>query len=416
MAQTHYEQVAQVESYEVHLRKKSRRGKQIQDMRDADVHELWERIQKIGRNDPCWCNSREKYKRCHLNRSQEEPLRSYEYIKVMRKFFDKGYCLHPEAGPTACIGPIVRAHTVSKSGSLNRIARDGHVYSFSSAQNLSKGELIAPSLIGVRHASTFTGFCKRHDNITFEPIERYPFLSSPQQAFLLGYRTLCHELFIKKASVELVFPYQRRNLDRGKSVQEQIMIQYQIHYLDQGSTIGLRDLVHYKSAYDKALLAQDFSNIFYYVIRLSNTPDFLCSAPHMPDSDFEGNVLQNIADTSIVVDQLTFSLIATGSGGAIVFSWHGKSDAAEQLVKSLHSLPDQALPHAIVRFTFEYFENVFVSPKWWEELNDPARQRLLQRQWAGLPSTGHIPECLLDDGLQVVNWTVVSRETNLSLL
>jgi len=399
----------------MYMGKKRRRSKRTQDVWDGAVQELWKRIQDTGRNDPCWCDSGEKYKRCHMNRSQEEPLRTYEYIKVIRKFFDKGYCLHPKAGPASCVGPIVRAHTVSRSGSLNHIARDGHVYTFSSAQNLSNGDLIAPRLVGIRHASTFTGFCKRHDNITFEPIERYPFLSTPQHTFLLGYRALCHKLFLKKANVEWIFPYQRRHLDRGKSVEEQMMIQYQIHHLEWGNTLGLNDLIHYKSAYDKALLAEDFSNVSYYVIRLSNTPDFLCSAPHMPDIDFEGNVLQDITDTSIVVDHLTFSLIATNSGGAIVFSWHGKSDSAEQFVNSLHNLSDHALPHAIVRFTFEYFESVFASPKWWEELNDAARQRLLQRMWAGLPSTGRTLDCLLDEGLRVVNWTVASRETNLSL-
>lgn len=333
----------------------------------------------------------------------------------MRKFFDKGYCLHPEAGPTSCVGPIVRAHTVSRSGSLNRIAKNGQVYTFSSIQNLSNGDLITPRLVGVRHASTFTGFCKRHDNITFEPFERYPFLSTPRHTFLLGYRALCHELFNKKANAEWIFPYQRRHLDRGKSVEEQMMIQYHLHHLIRGNTIGLRDLVHYKSSYDMALLAEDFSDVFYYVIRLANTPDFLCSAPHMPDCDFAGRVLQNIADTSFVVDHLTFSVIATDSGGAIVFSWLGKSDAAEQFVQSLHALTNLELPHAVVRFAFEYFENVFASPKWWEGLSDTAQQRLLQRQWAGLPSTDRTPDCLLDDGLRAVNWTIVSRETNLQL-
>jgi SEC-C motif len=395
--------------------KKSRRDSWDTWSEAEDIQELWKRIQHTGRNDPCWCNSGQKYKRCHLNRSQEEPLRSYEYIKIMRKYFDAGYCLHPEANPATCVVPIVRTHTVSRSGSLNRIARDGHVYTFSSAQNVSDGDLISPRLIGVKKASTFTGFCKLHDNITFEPIERYAFLSMPQHAFLLGYRVLCHELYNKKANVEWVFPYQRQHLDRGKSLEDQMMIQFQIHNLNERNTIGLRDLEHYKAAYDKALVTANFSDIYYYVIRLSTTPEFLCAAPHMPDLDFAGRVLQNILDTSIIVDHLTFSLIATESGGAAVFSWYGKSDSAEQFVKSLDSFSDDELPHAIVRFTFEYFENVFVSPTWWEGLNDTEQQSLLRRQWSGLPSTGQTYDCLTDDGLRTVNWTISSRETNLLL-
>jgi len=395
------------------MSKKSRRSPEDFWSETEDIQETWKRIQRIGRNDPCWRVSGVKYKRCHLNRSQEEPLRPHEYIKVMRKYFDTGYCLHPDASPTTCVGPIVRAHTVSRSGSLNRIAQEGHVYTFSSSQNLSNDDLIAPRLIGVKKASTFTGFCKRHDNITFEPIERYPFRSIPQHTFLLGYRVLCHELFNKKANVEWVFPYQRRHLDRGKSREDQMMIQFQIHQLNEGNVIGLRGLVHYKTTYDTALRAEDFSDVYYYVVRLSTTPDFLCGATHMPDIDFTGRVLQDIGDTSIIVDHLTFSLIATESGGAIVFSWHGKSDIAEQFVKSLDALSDYELPHAIVRFTFEYFENVFVSPNWWKGLDGTTQRRLLQRQWAGLPATGRTDDCLIDDGLRVVNWIIASRETNL---
>lgn len=395
--------------------KKSRR-----DIRDVwgeveDIQEMWERIQHIGRNDPCWCNSGKKYKWCHLKRAQEEPLRPYEYIKVIRKYFDAGYCLHPEASPDTCVAPIVRAHTVSRSGSLNRIARDGHVYTFSATQNISDDALIAPKLIGVKKASTFTGFCKLHDNITFEPIERYPFRSIPQHTFLLGYRVLCHELYNKRANVEWVFPYQRQHLDRGKSREEQMMIQFQVHHLNEGNIIGLRDLKHYKAAYDNALVNEDFSDVCYYIVRLSTTPEFLCAAPHMPDLDFNGRVLQDILDTSRIVDHLTFSLIATENGGAVVFSWHGKSESAEQFVKSLDTLSNDELPHAIVRFAFEYFENVFASPTWWEGLNDTEQQILLQRQWAGLPSTSRIQDCLADDGLRVVNWTITSRETNLIL-
>ncbi|MET0372072.1 MAG: SEC-C metal-binding domain-containing protein, partial [Sphingobium sp.] len=29
---------------------------------------------KLGRNDPCWCKSGKKYKKCHLNRSESQPM------------------------------------------------------------------------------------------------------------------------------------------------------------------------------------------------------------------------------------------------------------------------------------------------------------------------------------------------------
>ncbi len=380
---------------------------------DDDLREIWELMQNTTRNDPCWCNSGEKYKNCHLDRSREAPLKIHEYIKVMRKFFDKGRCLHPEADPTVCVGPIVKAHTIQKNGGLSRIASNGHVYTFFSEKNLSKDFLISPSLVGIQKASTFTGFCAFHDSTTFAPVETHPFQSIPQHTFLLGYRTLCHEFYKKKMNIDR-YQYQQRNIDKGKSPLEQMEIQYQLRYLKDGNIIGLNELAHYKAQYDQVLRTGDFLNISFYVIELSNTPDFLCSSPHMPDYDFAGRTLQDVFDMVNIVDHFTYCLIATHTGGAAVFSWLGKSEAAEQFVKSLHALSDQEITHALVRFTFEYLENIFVSPTWWDNLDATAQRSLLNRQMAGLP---HAPDrtanCLKDDGVRVVNWTVSSRKTNL---
>ncbi len=389
--------------------------KNVRKIQDDDLNKIWKDIQSIRRNDPCWCDSGVKYKQCHLNRSQEAPLRIYEYIKVLRKIYDKGHCLHPQADPTVCIGPIVKAHSVQRGGGLSRIARNGHVYTFSSEKNLSSADLVAPTLVGIHKASTFTGFCSFHDNATFAPVEKNPFEHTLEHTFLLGYRAICHEYFKKKMIVELILPYQQRHLDKGRPQSEQLMIQYHVHYLRKSDGIGLRDLALYKAEYDRTLLAGDISKVSYYVIRFSNTPDFLCCSPHMPDYDFTGRrTLQNIWDTSITGDHLTYSLIATDTGGAAVFSWLGKSEAAEQFVQSLDSLPDHEIPHAIARFTFQYFENIFVSPTWWDGLDESSQQSLLNRQRAGIP---HLPRptaaCLVDDGVRAANWTVSLRKTNL---
>src|SRR5258708_22703648 len=282
--------------------------KNVRKIQEDDFQEIWNTIQSTGRNDPCWCDSGEKYKNCHLNRSQETPLRINDYIKVLRKIYDKGYCLHPQANPSICRGPIAKAHSVQRNGGLSRIAHGGQVYTFASEKNISSVDLVAPTLVGTRKASTFTGFCSFHDNIIFEPVEKFAFEHTPEHTFLLGYRALCHEYFKKKMIVELIFPYQQRHLDKGRAQFEQMMIQYRVHYLRKTDRIALRDLALNKAEYDEVLLAGDFSNVSYYVIRLSTTPDFLCSSSHIPDYDFTGKTpFQNIYDTSIIATPLTYS-------------------------------------------------------------------------------------------------------------
>ncbi|MFC1893747.1 SEC-C metal-binding domain-containing protein [Chloroflexota bacterium] len=84
---------------------------------------------KLGRNDQCWCGSGLKYKKCHMGREKQEPLKLSEVDKQFRKAFSTKECLVPEPMRAECSKNIVKAHTVPKSGSLQSIARNGHVYS-----------------------------------------------------------------------------------------------------------------------------------------------------------------------------------------------------------------------------------------------------------------------------------------------
>lgn len=100
----------------------------------------------------------------------------------------------------------------------------------------------------------------------------------------------------------------------------------------------------------------------------------------------------------------------------MVFSWAGNSSVNSRFIKSLDSLSEDLIPHAIARFTFEYFENVFMSPDWWDGLSEPDKKAILKRVLSEVhPEMPRTDGCLIDDGLRIIDWSIVSRETNLSL-
>lgn len=120
---------------------------------------------KLGRNEPCWCGSGLKYKKCHMDREKQEPVSVWQVAKEHRKAFSTKDCLAPAPMKSNCSGTIVKAHTVPKSGSLQQIARNGHLYSFipSLEKMIKYNGRLQPELIGINRASTFTGFCSIHD-------------------------------------------------------------------------------------------------------------------------------------------------------------------------------------------------------------------------------------------------------------
>ena len=115
---------------------------------------------KIGRNDPCWCNSGKKFKYCHYGREFEREITRGEIIDYLSNKQLKNTCFHHPVDGANCSGKIIHSHTVSKSGSLKKIAVNGHVLNFKPNINTlfetdGKLEIVQ---VGVNKASTFPGF------------------------------------------------------------------------------------------------------------------------------------------------------------------------------------------------------------------------------------------------------------------
>ncbi len=126
-------------------------------------------------------------------REQMDRPQLHDMIDLYRELTATKYCSHPVR--SGCEGQIVKAHTVPKSGSLRRIAEGGHVYQFRADLPLLKRTHGKPTekLIGINEASTFTGFCSRHDSKLFEPIEAHPFKPIPQHAQSVGHQAKIRE-------------------------------------------------------------------------------------------------------------------------------------------------------------------------------------------------------------------------------
>ena len=372
---------------------------------------------KLGRNDKCWCGSQKKFKRCHLNRAALRPLGKEEVYERFQRLYEEGDCLHPNASTSTCEGKIIKAHTIQRNGGLNRIARDGHVYTL-----LKDGPMFdktrwdpgsGPNRIGTRKASTFTGFCVRHDNELFAPLEKVPFDGSPLQVVLLAYRAICYELYMKER--DLAGSELRREADRGRPPHIQVAMWESNSLHESGVQKAIRECDRLKSLYDQILFEEDFDGLGYYVIEFGKSPEVMCSATSQATHDFQGNRIHALGHLNIPASWLAFSLIATDDGGAAVFSWLADHKKSRDVIRTLHELPDSAIPDAIIRFMFEFFENTYFSPGWWDGLPIPVQTILKKRQLRdviGLQERKKYPrpdDCLVDDGVRSVCWPVVSR-------
>ncbi|MGB8012976.1 MAG: hypothetical protein WCF68_15290 [Terriglobales bacterium] len=319
------------------------------------------------------------------------------------------YCSHPEASASACEGGIVRAHTLQLAGSLSTIAVSRHVYGFDALSQPESDGTPRYRLIGVRRASTFTGFCSRHDTELFRPLEDRPFATSKEQLFLLAYRALSKEVYAKRFAVRSV-PILRRG-DKGRDTLFQVGLQKYLYIHEQVLRLALRDLESSWRDYQHAFLSCDYDRFSAYLVFTDKIPDFAVSGAIHPEFDFQGNAIQNLA-TPDRLDLVTYTVLPLCTSGLIAFVWDsGSASSCQKLAASLDSLPSAEIPDALVRFTYEYFENCYANPQWWERLSEEERTSLLRRMaLAASDQVARRADCLKDDGLRTANWRVLKRE------
>lgn len=326
-------------------------------------------MSKIGRNEPCWCGSNKKYKKCHLNKQTEKPLEMWEVDKAFKASYSKKYCSCPSALKSECSGRIINAHTVSKSSSLKSIAKNSHVYGLSPSifkihKSNGKSE---PELIGINKASTFTGFCSFHDNSLFSIFEDTSFTLEKEQLFLISYRALAREYYTKTAqdnNSQLL-----ANADRGKPQEEQVVLQALVQQYGESLDLGVRDISHHKNKYDEALVIKNYDDIKSCVIELDQILPIQCSGTIYPEVDFKGNELQSLADESKILDLISFSILTEAHRSYAIFSWLPESSlSCEKLIKSFELLSDIEKVQALFKFSFYCFENVYMNPDWWDGL------------------------------------------------
>lgn len=363
------------------------------------------------RNAPCWCGSGRKYKKCHLDRDRESRLPPWKADQGLRECYGVRRCIVPEGLRDACSGNIVRAHTVPKSGSLRHIARDGHVYAFvPSIKNISRSKgTLAPEPVGVNRASTFTGFCAHHDKQLFAPIEDKSIDFNLEQVFLLGYRAMARELFLKEAQLEATGLL--RDADRGHDLDDQVAIQQYVALHNIGVNTGVKDALRHKEFYDHVLQSGDYSDVRGYVMTFRTIPPVMCSGGLFPYECFNGAKAQDFPDLGRPADAIYYTSFAAGDVGAVVFTWLPDSkETCDKFIRSLERVSDEQLSGALVRFFFEYCENVQIAPEWWDKLSQVTRDAFVNRLSAAAnPLVERRENCLADDGLEFDDWTIQMR-------
>jgi hypothetical protein len=325
------------------------------------------------------------------------------FLEKQKQLAGKGRCLHYDSGHRC--QEIIKAHSIQRNRSLSAIADKGHVYKLASNMSSlkkSKGRL-AFEKCGVNKVSTFLGFCRKHDNELFEPIDNFPLVPTDQQVLLYAYRSLCRELFVKENSLELFESQLRIGVDNNA-------VRGLLKNMKRGTAFGLDNLKKHKAIYDNSLRDNSYSNARYVLFISEQKPILAFSGVFYPDFDFVGRQLQDLGDHSSNLQLITMCSAPMDCGWGFLFAWHvTSSDACVDFMRSLATVTyknSNVLGDSLFRLVMTNCENSAISPRWWESLPESQKEEITSRaSWTADVFAMTEPSYLMEGLEGICNWT-----------
>lgn len=317
----------------------------------------------------------------------------------MKELSDRGRCLHFESG-NRC-NHIIGAHSIQKSGQLKAILEDGHVTHIDPRiGSIVKNEgALSATTVSWNKVSTFNGFCQKHDNELFEPIDNSPLKPTKEQVILYAYRCLCREYFVKKNALSLT----------EKCIKDGSIPRKMLEPFNIGFKHGFTSLTFHKGKFDNSISTKRYDDIVFVCYESKSKWQTQFSGVLYPDFDFLGGKLQNIGNLNATLNLLTFFTAPTKDGWAFVFAWHKSSDVTcQRLLSSLSVIVENGalLEDAIFRFSLSCCENHAFRTSWWIKLSEMQKKVILKRAELMASPDIAVPSTYLSFGLEgIASWS-----------
>lgn len=185
---------------------------------------------------------------------------------------------------------IIKSHTLQNNGVISKLALKNQVcmprVSRDSMGPLDKKMGLELRKVGKNIATTFTGFCKEHDDKLFADIEKTKWQINDKTAFLFTYRTICSELQTKQEFIKRIDYIVNKKFWKINNLPEYTQADYQLNKL------AVSDLKRVKNQCDHYLEKSEDKEIPILGIALDMPQaKFAISGYYIPYYDFNGKLM-----------------------------------------------------------------------------------------------------------------------------
>jgi len=274
---------------------------------------------------------------------------------------EKHKCLIPDCSKTA-----IRSHSQQKEKQLRSIATDGCVYAmqrsiYQSIKNPDEPLIISKQ--GLSEASTFPGFCEKHDKDLFHPIDNSQIAENSEQAFLIFMRSFCYEIAQKRRGlkwmnglIELLETLGNNNLREVEIMRDGIK-----HFTEL-------DSVYYLDRLWAAYCSRNFEIVETKWITANKNIGISSSCiftPHVNAHELYENYMCKGKPQPL----LSFNVIPEQQKSHIVISWFKEHAELTSWIKD-RICSNDSIEEFVNYGAFAESEDTCISPVVWESLSD----------------------------------------------
>lgn len=278
-------------------------------------------------------------------------------------------CLYPDS--KNCSDKVIKSHSIQLA-LLKKMSVKGMVISFDIRKTLYTNEF---GEIGIKSASTFTGFCNYHDTVIFSEIENKYYEESEYQNFLYAFRACIREYVKKKESVCHINNLLQKFKSSSYSTNLEIIKKASI--TGQNDLSSFLDLFFQEISKEKS---QNFNIIKTFTFKLSYEALIVVNSVFTISNDFQGKRINNLTDTSTIPTPVFLNVFPQNKKTVILLSWFEYSDEIYNAIKKdIEELSDYEKELFFTNLILCHCENFFMSPQKYNRIGKKAKQFLVDK-------------------------------------
>ena len=297
-----------------------------------------------------------------------------KFLSTIKKQYYVNECFHED---TNC-SQIIRAHSIQNNRILKKISDNGDVL-YPRIKIGDSGTIVLLEREGRKKATTFTGFCKYHDNFLFTPIEHGDYKKGDkEQEFLFAYRAFAKEYHAEKVSINSFNSILEESIESIELTQQYRQF---FQHLKNNREKVLSGLVPIKKSFNDAIKEKNFDIIHTRSFEFFEEYHLAASSVLTIENDLQGGIINDFTkiNENIKYYRFLYLTVFPQEGKTYILLSFLKKDkkAFSSLMNQIQKSSLQRKKVIISNILAINAENLAVSPKKWCQMSESQKLQFI---------------------------------------